>query len=55
MENSPNEPSVVTERMWLAQGLQMGLIRKETAVKIMELLDKEHDPTPTTDPYGNYT
>lgn len=37
-------PSASTERMWLAQGLQADMLRHETAIAIMSILDNPAPP-----------
>jgi len=35
------EASPITERIWMAKGLQTNMLRHETAVKIMHLIDDD--------------
>lgn len=37
--NTIESPTPATERRWLAQGLHLGMLRDETAVRIICLLD----------------
>jgi len=36
-------PDSISERHWLAEGLQEGYLRTEVGVEIMKLLDRTHE------------